>query len=236
MKVLVFTTAFNEEKTIGGVLDRVLDVAAEMDHQVDVLVVDDGSEDDTATVAAGREVILVELPRNLGPGAATRTGYKYAVRHGYDITVRMDADGQHRPEDIPKILEPVVDGEADIVIASRYKKSTDYETTAVRNIGIRFYSWLISQITGVRVYDITSGFRAVRIGMGQEHAESLPRGIIAINRGIREGLSGYRVMEVGVEMERREHGQSYLSFGRMVRYPLYAMYSFVVTLLGMGRR
>jgi len=231
MRVLVFMTAYNEEVTIGDVLDRLLSVREASDHDIDVLVVDDGSEDETPVHAEERDVVLVKHPRNLGPGAATRTGYKYAVRHDYDVTVRMDADGQHRPEDIPKLLTPIANAEADIVIGSRYRRETEYETSIVRNVGIRFYSWLISAITGDRVYDITSGFRAVRIGMGREHAQNLPRGIIAINRGLREGLSAYRVKEVAVEMEERQYGNSYLNFGRIVKYPLYAAYSFVMTLL-----
>jgi len=236
MKVLVFMTAYNEEATIGEVLDQLSVVIRDSKHHIDVLVVDDGSEDETADRAAERDVILVVHPRNLGPGTATRTGYKYAVRNGYDVTVRMDADGQHRPEDISRLLEPIVDGEADIVIGSRYKRETDYETSVVRNVGIRLYSWLISLITGKRVYDITSGFRAVRIEMGERHADSLPQGIIAINRGLREGLSEYRIKEVPVEMDEREHGQSYLSFGRLVKYPLYAAYSFVMTLLRVNKQ
>lgn len=236
MKVLVFMTAYNEEKTVGDVLDRTLSVAENLKHQVDVLVVDDGSEDDTPDIASSREVVLIEHPKNLGPGAATSTGYKYAVRNGYDTAVRMDADGQHRPEDIPTILAPLEGDEADIVIGSRYITDTDYETTAVRNVGIRFYSWLISQITGERVYDITSGFRAVCIEMGAEHADNLPRGIIAIDRGLREGLSEHRVMETPVTMQQRQHGKSYLNSGRIIKYPLYSAYSFLIALVRSSNR
>lgn len=236
MRILIFLTAYNEAKTVGDVLNRIDGVREDLDCESDVLVVDDGSDDATAGIAADRGAIVVEHPRNLGPGAATQTGYKYAVRQGYDVTVRIDADGQHRPEDIPKLLEPVFAGEADIAVGSRYKAETDYETTAVRNVGIRFFSWLISLITGNRVFDITSGFRAVRIEMGADHADNLPRGIIAIERGLREGLSDHRIVEVPVTMEQREYGTSYLSFGRLVKYPLYAAYSFVISLIRVSRQ
>ena len=235
MKTLVFLTAYNEEKTIGDVLDRLIAVTGDIDHPTEILVVDDGSEDSTAAIAATREVTLIEHPRNLGPGAATQTGYKYAVRKGFDVTVRMDADGQHLPEEVPKLLDPIADDEADIVIGSRYKSETGYETSTVRDSGIRFYSWLVSFVTGHRVYDITSGFRAVRIEMGEHHAENLPRGIIAIDRGLREGLSEHRIKEVPVKMEQREHGRSYLKARRLVAYPLYPAYSFVGTLLQWNR-
>jgi glycosyltransferase involved in cell wall biosynthesis len=231
MRLLVFMTAYNEEKTIGGVLERVLDTLEEINADSDVLVVDDGSTDTTGEIARQYPVELVVHPTNLGPGAATRTGYEYAVRNGYDFTVRMDADGQHRPEEIPKLLEPIQNDEADIVIGSRYKRDTGYETSAVRDVGIRFYSWLISVITGDRVYDLTSGFRAVSIAVGKRHAEELPQGIIAINRGIREGLSEYRIVEVPVTMEQREYGNSYLSLERLAKYPIYSAYSFINALL-----
>ena len=227
MKLMVFMTAYNEENTIGNVLERILDTLEDVDADTDILVVDDGSTDTTAEIARQYPVKLVVHPTNLGPGAATQTGYEYAVRNNYQYTVRMDADGQHRPEDIPKLLEPIQNDEADIVIGSRYKRDTEYETSAVRDTGIRLYSWLISTITGDRVYDLTSGFRAVDIEVGKRHAEELPTGIIAINRGIREGLSEYRIVEVPVTMEQRQYGKSYLSVERLAKYPIYSMYSFI---------
>lgn len=231
MKVLMFLTAYNEEKTVGDVLDRLQTVAGELDHEVEILVVDDGSEDDTMRIASERNVTTITHPRNLGPGAATQTGYKYATRNGFNVTVRMDADGQHRPEDVPKLLAPIENGESDIVIGSRYKTETGYETSLVRNFGITFYSWLISLVTGTQVYDITSGFRAVRIDVGRRHAENLPEGIIAIDRGLREGLSRHRIQEVPVTMNQREYGSSYLDVNTLLLYPMYSTYSFVRTLL-----
>lgn len=236
MNVLVFLTAYNEEKTIGDVLDGLEEVATTVDHPLDVLVVDDGSADDTGRVAEERGVTTIRHPRNLGPGAATQTAYKYAVCEGYDVTVRMDADGQHRPADVPKLLEPIEADEADVVIGSRYVTEAGYETPLVRDAGIRFYSRLVSAVTGERVHDITSGFRAVRIEMGRRHAENLPSGIIAIDRGLREGLSSYRVTEVPVTMRQREHGSSYLNANRLFRYPLYSTYSFISTLLHWNER
>jgi glycosyltransferase involved in cell wall biosynthesis len=235
MRLLVFMTAYNEENTIRDVLERLVDTLGDIDADVDILVVDDGSSDATPEIARQYPVKLVVHPTNLGPGAATQTGYEYAVRNRYEYTVRMDADGQHRPEDIPKLLKPIRSDEADIVIGSRYKRDTGYETSAVRDIGIRFYSWVISAITGDRVYDLTSGFRAVDIRVGKRHAEELPKGIIAINRGIREGLSEYRIVEVPVTMEQREHGNSYLSMERLAKYPLYSIYSFINALFKHNR-
>lgn len=235
MKLLVFTTAYNEEHTVGGIIERVLSTIESIDAETDVLVVDDGSDDSTRDVVRQYPVTLVAHSTNLGPGVATRTGYKYAVRNDYDYTVRMDADGQHRPEEIPKLLSPIQNDEADIVIGSRYKRDTDYETSGVRDVGIRFYSWVISTLTGSRVYDITSGFRALDIEVGEQHAKKLPQGIIAINRGIREGLSDHQIKEVSVTMNQREHGDSYLSVERLAKYPLYSIYSFIDALLRYNR-
>lgn len=231
MKLLVFIIAYNEKKTIGDILGRILETCNGSDIDADILVVDDCSTDMTRDVVREYPVELIVHPKNLGPGAATRTGYEYAVRNGYDYTVHMDADGQHRPEDIPKLLVPLQENEADIVIGSRYKCETGYETSAVRDVGIRFYSRLISAITGDRVYDLTSGFRAVDIEVAKQHAEELPTGIVAINRGLREGLSEYRITEVPVTMKEREYGNSYLSIERIVAYPVYSVYSFITALL-----
>ncbi len=235
-RILIFTTAYNEERTIGDVLDRIRRVVATNNYDAELLVVDDGSSDGTVAQALERDVTLIEHPKNLGPGAATQTGYKYAVRNNFDITVRLDADGQHQPEDIPLLLDPILEDEADIVIGSRYKTDTGYETTPVRFVGIHFYSWLISLITGEKVYDITSGFRALRIVVGKDHAQNLPSGIIAIDRGIREGLSKHRIIEVPVRMSEREYGSSYLGVGRLIKYPLYSAYSFIVALIRASRQ
>lgn len=235
MKILIFTTAYNEEDTIGDILDRIFEVKAEIPHVIDVLVVDDGSQDYTSTIAAKRDVKIIKHPRNLGPGIATRRGYYYALENGYDATVRLDADGQHRPEDIPKILQPILNDDADISIGSRYIDDVNYTTTYTRDIGIRFFSWFISLITRNRVYDITSGFRAVKIEVAEEHAKHLSSGIAAINRGIREGFGPYEITEVPVEMDQRKYGQSYLNKKRLIIYPIYSIYSLIITLFHVAR-
>lgn len=231
MKTLIFMTAYNEEKTVGDVLDGLLDVTSDIPAETEILVVDDNSTDKTLERARERDVRTVSHPVNLGPGAATRTGYKYALRNGFEVVVRMDADGQHRPADLPKLLDPIYGDEADIAILSRYKRDVEYETSLLREVGIRFYSTLVSIVTNETIHDITSGYRAVHIEMGREHAEKLPSGIIAIDRGIREGLSDMRIVEVPAPMEQREHGSSYLAGYRMFVYPFYAMYSMVRTLV-----
>lgn len=233
-RVLVFTTAYNEARTIGTLLDKLQkqmnEFEEESSHIADILVIDDCSNDNTYDVVQKYDVQTVRHPRNLGPGAATRTGYKYAVRNGYDITVRMDADGQHRPDDVPKLLDPVLADDADIVIGSRFLSPSGYDPSALRYSGIMFYSKLVSVITEVTITDVTSGFRAANIKVGREHAENMPNGIIAIDRGLREGLGGYRIVERPVRMRERKHGESYLDMMRLAKYPVYAMYSLLITL------
>lgn len=229
--ILIFLTAYNEEETIETVLDDLFGVKEKLEretgHNVDILVIDDGSTDQTLQYVRERDVFVIPHPKNLGPGAATQTGYKFAVRNGYNVTVRMDADGQHPPQKVPKLLEPVLDNRADIVIGSRFKSADGYKPALLRRTGISFYSKIISILTGESITDITSGFRATGIDVGKKHAQNLPHGIVAIDRGIREGLSGFRIDEVPVEMEQRDHGDSYLSVRRLAVYPLVSVYSMI---------
>jgi|SoiMethySBSTD1v2_1073268.scaffolds.fasta_scaffold30085_2 glycosyltransferase involved in cell wall biosynthesis len=154
---LLVIPALNEARSIAQVIRGVRDSGAE----VDVLVIDDGSRDDTARIARESGAAVVSHPFNLGYGAALQTGYKYAVRAGYATVVQMDADGQHDPADIPRLLAPVCGGEADLVIGSRFVQASDYEMGSVRSGARRFFTFLLVLLGGPRVADPTSGLQAL---------------------------------------------------------------------------
>ncbi len=157
-RVLVIIPAYNESAAIGGVLDALRDAVPEYD----VLVVDDGSTDDTAAVVASRPgVALVRLPFNLGIGGAMQTGYKYAARRDYDIAVQCDADGQHPAERIPALVSRIVDGTADVIIGSRYVADSDYRPSFTRRVGKSLLSRWVDLLIGGGTTDTTSGFRAM---------------------------------------------------------------------------
>jgi hypothetical protein len=154
---LLVIPAFNEARSIGDVVDRVRKAALDLD----VLVVNDGSRDGTARIAAEHGATVVSHPFNLGYGAALQTGYKYAVRHGYEHVVQMDADGQHDPAYLPQLLEPVRKGEADVVIGSRFIEASGYEMGSARTAGRVFFQRLLVWCGGPHIADPTSGLQAL---------------------------------------------------------------------------
>jgi len=154
---LLIIPAFNESRSIGAVVDRVR--ATDLD--LDVLVVNDGSHDDTAALAKAHGALVVSHPFNLGYGAALQTGYKYALRGGYAHVVQMDADGQHDPAYIPQLLAPVRAGEADVVIGSRFVEASGYEMGGARTFGRVFLQRLLVWCGGPHIFDPTSGLQAL---------------------------------------------------------------------------
>jgi glycosyltransferase involved in cell wall biosynthesis len=214
MRALVLLPAFNERARIGAVLAGVR--AAVPD--ADVLVVDDGSADDTAAVARAAGARVVRLPFNLGAGVAAQTGYKYAVRAGYDCVVHLDSDGQHEPADIPRLLDAVVRGGADVAIGSRFLGG-GYRAGALRRVGMGLFGLLAWLFTGVRFSDVTSGFRAFGSDVVRFVAtEWYPTDYADADVLITLRRVGFRLVEVPVRMYPRAGGVSMHAGLRPVYY------------------
>src|SRR5215210_2708476 len=154
-RCLVIVPVFNERGSVGKVVRRLRRSLPDYD----VLIVDDGSTDDTLRqIPAG--VTVVSLPFNLGIGGAMQTGYRYAALHGYDIAIQVDGDGQHRPSEVRRLVDYVLAGEADLAVGSRFLEPTKYRQSFVRMTGAFLLRLLIKALTGLRITDCTSGFRA----------------------------------------------------------------------------
>ncbi|MDX6589133.1 MAG: hypothetical protein QOI84_407 [Solirubrobacterales bacterium] len=203
-KVAILVPAYNEAENIGQVLDqmpaRVCGVATE------VLVVDDGSRDGTGDVAAEHGAIVARHVTNRGGGAALRTGYRLMVESGAEIVVTLDADGQHLPSEMERLVKPVLDGEVDLAHGSRVLGRADRNHFA-REFGIVFFNRVVSFITRTHVTDCSNGYRAVRttvlpqLVLRQEQFHTSEFMIEAIKRGI-------PAKEVPVTVEQRLHGHS----------------------------
>ena len=192
MKILIIIPAYNEAENIKNVVDNL----AENFPQYDYVIVNDSSKDDTEMICRQNNYNYLSLPINLGIGGGVQTGYKYALEHGYEIAVQHDGDGQHDPAYIEKVIQPILDGKADIVIGSRFLLGEGFQSSASRRAGIRFLSALIRVSCGARVKDVTSGFRAI----------------------VTASLNGARVQEVPVQMRERRRGVSSINLKRSVYY------------------
>lgn len=158
-KIVTISPAYNEAENIGPVIEA---MPREVEgYPVVSIVVDDASDDGTAEAARKSGALVARLPIRRGGGLALRVGYELALQLGADIVVTLDADGQHLPEEIPIMVKPIVAGEADHVNGSRMLG--DYERgPLIRHMGVHFFSWIVTILTGQRVTDISSGYRATR--------------------------------------------------------------------------
>lgn len=201
-KTLVIVPAWNESESVGPTVREILAYAP----SCDVLVVDDGSTDGTARIAASSGARVVRLPFNMGVGGAMRTGFKYALLHGYDQAIQVDADGQHDPREIKRVLEGLAD--ADIVIGSRFEDRAEYEVRGPRKWAMIVLGAVLSAIAGTRLTDVTSGFRAanrraIRQYVAHYPAEYLGDTIDSLVVAVR---SGCKVAQVPVNMRPRQGG------------------------------
>lgn len=203
-RILVIMPAWNEEQAIGGTVRELRDLHPD----VDVLVVDDGSGDTTAATAELAGATVCRLPFNLGVGGAMRTGYRYAIQHGYDVAVQVDADGQHDPRYLRELVDRL--DEADVVIGARFAGEGDYRVRGPRRWAMVLLAWTLSRVTGARLTDVTSGFRAanlraMRIFAAHYPAEYLGDTVESLVIASRMGCS---VLQVPVGMRVRSAGQA----------------------------
>ncbi len=201
--VLVIVPAWNEEKNVGRTVREIL--AA--DPAYDVVVVNDGSQDATADVARSAGATVLTLPFNMGVGGAMKTGFTYAQRHGYTRVVQVDADGQHNPADIAKVLEGL--GAADISIGARFADEGDYEASGPRWWAMRFLAAVLSSVTKTRLTDTTSGFRAANARAIAQYVRYYPAEYLGdtIDSLVAAAHAGLTVTQVPVAMRPRLHGR-----------------------------
>lgn len=199
---LVVVPAFNEEQSVGQVIKAIFRELPE----AGCFVVDDGSTDRTAKVAAESGAIVASLPYNLGVGGAMRVGFNYALANGYSNVVQVDADGQHRPEDIQRLLERLK--EADLVLGSRFTGNAEYEARGPRKWAMLFLASTLSKAAKTKLTDTTSGFRAsgpraVELFSKHYPAEYLGDTVESLVIAARAGL---KIEECPVQMNKRTTG------------------------------
>ena len=177
-------------------------------------MIDDGSRDATARIAADLGAAVVSLPVNLGYGGAVQTGFLYAVQHGYDLGVVIDADGQHDPAGIPVLADTVVQGGADVAIGSRFRGQLKYRVPWVKRAGMALFGWTVSRITGRQVTDPTSGFQALNAdALRFFAADNYPVDYPDADTLLILHYAGFRVVEAPMTVRERLVGDSKLHSG-----------------------
>lgn len=213
MKILVIIPCYNEEKNIEKTVNNLIK------NNLDYVIINDGSKDKSLEVIKKNNFNHVNLSNNLGIGAAVQTGYKYAHEHGYDIAIQFDGDGQHDVNYIKIITEPIKKKEADMVIGSRFVgNESGFKSTQIRRIGINLLSFLLKLISGKKIKDMTSGFRAVNKDIiaifAKDYPQEYPEPVTNLSLAKRR----FKIKEVAVKMKEREHGKSSINAIKSVYY------------------
>ena len=227
-RVLVVVPALNEATSVGAV---VTELRALVDPQVEVVVIDDGSRDDTAAVAAAAGARVLKMPFNLGIGGAVQAGYQLAQAEGHDVLVQVDGDGQHPADQVPLLLRELDAGTANYVIGSRFIAG-GYRPSWARQGGITLLSKLISALVGYRMTDTTSGLRAADRSTIAVFAHDYPSDYPEAEAIVLADRSGLRVTEVPVQMRQRETGQSSITPIRSVYYIVKVSLAVLIRCLG----
>jgi hypothetical protein len=201
---------------------------------MDYLVVNDCSIDKTVEILKEYNANYVDLPVNLGIGGGVQTGYLYAYKNGYDIAIQMDGDGQHDAKFLKALIKPIQDGQADVVIGSRYILKEGFQSSFMRRVGIKGLSILIKLTTGINVNDVTSGFRAINKDMialfAHEYAQDYPEPeaiVMAV-------CHGAKVVEVPVRMNERAGGKSSISGLKSIYYMVKVSLSIMLLRISLG--
>ena len=201
----------------------------------DVIVINDGSKDNTENVLIENNIPHIELVHNLGIGGAVQTGYKYALRNNYDIAIQFDGDGQHNVSYVESIIKPITSGKADMVVGSRFidKHSSGFKSTWARLIGIRIISCFIKLFSGKKIYDVTSGFRACNKRTIQHFSHTYPIEYPEPVSTVDLIKNNYSIEEIPVIMNKREEGTSSIRSWKKAYYMVNVILSiFVLWLRG----
>lgn len=232
MKILVIIPAYNEQASIEKVIEKLRVDCPEADY----VVINDCSKDDTLKVLNGCGANYVSLPLNLGIGGGVQTGYKYALQNGYDIAIQIDGDGQHDTAYLRKVIQPIVEGQADIAIGSRFIDKEGFQSSGMRRAGIKFLSVLIRLVCGTHVNDVTSGFRAVNRRFIKVYAEEYPVDYPEPEAIVKASLLGARIEEIPVIMKERESGESSISAWKSIYYMIKVSLAIILCRISNSRK
>jgi len=209
LKILVVIPCFNEQDAIVDVVSQLMEARANIPYaQIDYLVINDCSTDQTKQILVEHQINHLNLPINLGIGGAVQTGFLYAVNHNYDACIQMDGDGQHPADQLHKLVKAYIDSGVELVIGSRFVGEQSFRSSYFRRLGINYFRYLIKLLTGIEIFDSTSGFRlygkrAIAV-FAQDYPDEYPEPetILIVSK------HKWLIKEVSVQMEARLTGAS----------------------------
>jgi hypothetical protein len=200
----IIIPAYNEEKNIVSVIEDIRKY-----HSGDIVVIDDGSQDVTSSLAREAGAFVIRHPFNMGYGVALQTGYKYAVEKNYDILLQIDGDGQHSAKFIPELFSQVESADCDVAIGSRFLSESQYRAGFLKSIGIKLFRKIILLITGEKITDPTSGYQCLNRSVFEFFTnDTFPCDYPDANVFIMLHRSGFKIKEIPVEMMPNPEGRS----------------------------
>lgn len=231
-KVLLIIPAYNEEESLRSLIEEIKAVCPEVDY----LVVNDCSSDDTERLLEELGANYITLPCNMGIGGAVQSGYRYAAQNGYDIAIQIDGDGQHDVRFVKDMVKLIEDKQADVVIGSRFIDKEGFQSSRARRIGIRILSVLIRLMCGAKVKDVTSGFRAVNRRFIELFAENYPDDYPEPEVIVTTKLYGAVIKELPVVMRERTTGKSSINLKRSIYYMIKVSLAIIICRISLGFR
>ncbi len=231
-KVLLIIPAYNEEESLRSLIEEIKAVCPEVDY----LVVNDCSSDDTERLLEELGANYITLPCNMGIGGAVQSGYRYAAQNGYDIAIQIDGDGQHDVRFVKDMVKLIEDKQADVVIGSRFIDKEGFQSSQARRIGIRILSMLIRLMCGAKVKDVTSGFRAVNRRFIELFAENYPDDYPEPEVIVTAKLYGAVIKELPVVMRERTTGKSSINLKRSIYYMIKVSLAIIICRISLGFR
>ena len=238
MKVLLVIPAYNEEENILDVCNRIKEYNQKATQKLDYVVINDGSKDNTLKILQENNLNYISLIRNLGIGGAVQTGYKYAYQNDYDIAIQFDGDGQHDINYVQKICEPIIQGQADMIIGSRYIKNekSEFQSTFMRRFGSNIISFFIKICCRKKITDPTSGFRAANKKVIEWFAKDYPKEYPEPESTVSLLVNGFKVEETSVSMNARSGGVSSIRLGKTVDYMVKVVLAIIVDSISFKKR
>ena len=229
-KIILVIPAYNEEESILKTYKGVENYNKNAEEKLDVIAINDGSKDKTKEILEKNNIPHINLICNLGIGGAVQTGYKYALENGYDIAIQYDGDGQHDVNYVKDIVKPIEDNEANMVIGSRFieKDKEGFKSSKARRIGINIISFFIKIKTKKKIYDVTSGFRAIDRNLMELFKEYYPVEYPEPISTVNVLKHNYNVSEVPVVMKEREKGKSSISSWKNAYYMINVILSIIL--------